>query len=132
VTVRTILTCGVAVLALAGGLFLRGNASPGCDSEPALHRVTDVLRDQFHLDGVFVNNVRTVSGGLFSDRRECSAEVAVIRGNVNASDMPWREIGYRIDRQATSDDPAITVTLGGDVPLAKPVPSLWERLLAYL
>ena len=127
-TARTILAGVVVVFACAGGsaLYLHGDAPPGCDSEPALRKVTDILREQFHLDGVFVNNVSTVSGGWFSDRHECSAEVAAIRGNVNASDMAWREIRYQIDRQA------ITVTLGGDVPLAKPALSLWERLLARL
>jgi hypothetical protein len=131
---RGIMTCGVVVLVVAGAavLFLNSNAPPGCDNEPALHKVTDLLREQQHLDGVFVNNIMSLSGGWFSDRRECSAEVAVIRGNINASDLPWREIRYRINRPVGSADPEVSVTLGEAVPLAKPTASLWERLLAWL
>lgn len=128
---RAILTWGGVGLVLIGAMgwwFLDSQASPGCASEPALRQVTDALREQFHLDGVFVNNIRTVSGGWFSDRRACSAEVAEIRGNVNASDMAWREIQYRIDQAENAERPSVAVTLGGAVPLAKPVPSLWERL----
>ncbi len=129
---RTIVACGVAVAIGAGGWYVSHNAPPACDSEPVLHRVTEVLRDQFQLNGIFVNNISTESGGLFSDRRVCSAEVAAIRGNVNASDLPWRAIGYQIDRPVKSEAPAISVTLGGAVPLEKPAPSLWERLTGWL
>jgi hypothetical protein len=131
---RTILTCGAVAVALIGAVawYLDSEASPGCASEPALHQVTDQLREQFHLDGVFVNDIRTVAGGWFSHRRACSAQIAVIRGNVNASDMPWREIRYQIEQRASSGNPTITVSLEGTVPLAQPAPSLWERLLAWL
>src|SRR5580658_182384 len=93
---RMVLSAGFVALALLGalGFYLAHEAAPSCDSEPALHAVTDILRDQFHLDGIFVNNITTVSGGWFSIRRECSAEVAAIRGNVNAADMPWRSVQY--------------------------------------
>ena len=125
---------GAVILAFAGagGLYLRSHAAAACDSEPVVREVTDSLRVQFHLDGVFINNIRTLSGGMFGDRHECSAEVASIRGNVNASDMLWREIRYRIDRRENADGPDVAVTLGGDVPLAKPEGSMWERLLAHL
>lgn len=126
--------CGAVVLAAAGAVawFLNSNAPPGCDNEPAMHKVTDLLRTQAHLDGVFVNNITNLSGGWFSDRRECSAQVALILGNVNASDLPWREIRYQIGRPVGSADPEVTITLGGAVPLAKPAPSLWERVMAWL
>jgi hypothetical protein len=97
-----------------------------------LDKVDAVLRDDYHLDSIFLNNIRTLSGGLFSLSRECSAEVAEIRGNVNAADMPWRELRYRIEEHDRATDPAISVTLGGSVPLARPAPSLWETLLEYL
>ena len=133
-TRRTVLASGGAILVLAGAAwwYADSTAPADCGSDPALHDVTRVLRDRYHLDGVFVNNIRTEAGGWFSDRRECSAEVAEIRGNVNAADMPWREVRYRIVRAAESEEPEVTVVLGGAVPLAKPTGSWWERLLAWL
>lgn len=132
--VGRVLAFGIVAAAAAGGLalYVHRDAPPACDSEQALHGVSDILRDQFHLDSLFVNNIATVSGGWFSDRHECSAEVASIRGNVDASAMPWRSIQYQIDRRDKSRRAVISVRLGGDVPLAKPQPSLWERLLARL
>jgi hypothetical protein len=131
---RIILAAGLACVASLGaaGFYAARVAAPACDSEPALHAVTGILRDQFHLDGIFLNNINTVSGGFFGGRRECSAEVAAIRGNVNASDIPWRSIRYQIDQPNRSEGPVFAVQLGGDVPLAKQTPSFWERLLAHL
>ena len=125
--------CFVAFTSLgAAGLYAHRNAPPTCDSEQAWRKLSDVLRDAYHLDGMFLNNVETVSGGFFSDNHECSAEIAPIRGNVNASDMPWREIRYRIEQRDNSGRFSITVKLGGAVPLAVPSPSPWARLLAHL
>ena len=123
---------GLAIVLGSAGLYAYQGASPSCDSEPALRQVDAVLRESYQLDSIFLNNIRTLSGGVFSGRRECSAEVAAIRGNVNASDMPWREVRYRIEERDKAEAPVISVTLGGDVPLAKPEPTLWERLLGYL
>jgi hypothetical protein len=120
------------VAAGAAGLYAYQDASPSCESTQALDKVDAVLRDDYHLDSIFLNNIRTLSGSLFSGRHECSAEVAAIRGNVNASDMPWRELHYRIEERDRAAAPTISVTLGANVPLAKPGPSLWEQLLGYL
>ena len=127
--VRLVLGLAAVGVALLGAAWWYANRDgpPACESDQALHGVTVILRDQFQLDGVFVNNIRTVTGGWFSDQRDCSAEVAVIRGNVNASDMAWRGIQFHI-----GSDAAVSVRLGGDVPLAKPGLSWWERLLAHL
>jgi hypothetical protein len=97
-----------------------------------MDRVAEILRDEFHLEGVFVNDVQTVSGWYLSDRHDCSAEVAPIRGNINASAMSWRAIRYRIVQQDDARRPVVTVALGEVVPLAGKIPSLWKRLLAYL
>jgi hypothetical protein len=125
---------GLVALALLGavGFYAHERASPACDSEQAMDRVSAILRNDFHLDSLLMTNVRTVSGGYFSDRHDCSAEVTQIRGNVDASGMPWRAIRYRIVHPDQSQRPAITVELGGSVPLAAKRPSLWKRLLAYL
>jgi hypothetical protein len=131
---RGIVTAALVVFAAlgVGGFYAARDAAPACDSETALHAATDLLRDRYHLDGIFVNNIGTVSGGWFDRRRECSAEIAAIRGNVNASDMPWRSIHYQIDQRGEAERPVVTVQLGGDVPMAKKTRSFWERLLAHL
>src|SRR6202044_3200197 len=53
-TASAILVGVVVVLACAGAgaLYLHGDAAPGCDGEPVLRKVTDILREQFLLDGV--------------------------------------------------------------------------------
>jgi hypothetical protein len=132
--VRSLLSIGVAACALlaAVGLYADRYAAPGCNSEAALHRVYEILRDQFHLDSIFLNGVTTESGELFSNHRDCSGEVAQIRGGVSMTDMPWREIRYRIVLQDTSQPPVVTVELRGPVPMAPPEPSFWERFLNYL
>jgi hypothetical protein len=116
----------------AAALYAHGRAAPACDSEPALDRIYALLHSQLHLDSIFVNDVKALSGGYFSDNRDCSAEVTAIRGNVNASDMPWRSIRFHIVRQDGSQPPAITLNVGDQVPLAEPPPSFWSRLRAYL
>jgi hypothetical protein len=115
-----------------GTLYVRHIAPAGCMSDQALDRVSDILRNEFHLDGVFMNNFETVSGWYLSARHDCSAEVVQIRGNVDAGGMPWREIHYRIVQQDEPQRPVVTVELGDAVPLAPKIPSFWKRLLAYL
>src|SRR5271165_745149 len=75
---RAVLFIGLAVLASAGavGLGLYINAAPACDSTRTLDRVNVILRADFHLRGILLNNARTVSGGFFSASRDCSAEIA--------------------------------------------------------
>jgi hypothetical protein len=115
-----------------GTLFVRQIAPPGCRSEQALDRLSAILRDEFHLDGIFVNDVETVSGWYLSDRHECSAEVAQIRGNINAVGLPWRAIRYRIVQAGEPRGPVVTVEMGEAVPLSERMPSFWKRFFAYL
>jgi hypothetical protein len=125
---------GVAVLAALSAVaaYVHSNAPPACNSEAAEAMVYDKLHNQFHLDSVFLNNIRTLAGGYFGDSQDCSAEVTEIRGNIDASQMPWREIRYRIERQDAAPGFAIAMTVGGNVPLAEPPPSFWTRLLGRL
>jgi hypothetical protein len=124
--------CLAAALLVGTGMYLHRNAPPACTSDEALGRVYATLRDHFHLESVFLNDIRTLSGGFFSDHYDCSAEVTEIRGNIAASDMSWRAVRYRIARQETAPDAAVTVELGGSVPLAPKQRTLWQRVLAYL
>jgi hypothetical protein len=90
-----------------------------------------VLRDQFHLEGVFLHDFTTMSGGFFSDSRDCVAEVAEIRGNVNAGDMPWRHIRYGIARPDRAEPAIVSVDLGDATPFVQPLQrTLWTRLRA--
>jgi hypothetical protein len=131
---RNMFSIGLVAVAAAGalGLYAHERASPACDSEQAMDRVSTILRNDFHLDSLLMNDVTSVSGGYFSDSRDCSAAVAQIRSNVDASSMAWRAIRYRVVYRDKSRHPVVTVELGGSVPLAAKVPSLWKRLLASL
>jgi hypothetical protein len=134
VPVRMTLSIAGVVVVLLGGtaLYAHQAAAPACDSNQALGKVYGVLRDQFHLETVFLRDSRTTSGGFFSATRDCVAEVAEIRGNINAADMPWRLIHYRIAFPDRSDVFAVTVDLGGAVPFAPPTQrTLLTRLLAF-
>jgi hypothetical protein len=79
---RHLLTIGVvAIAALAAvALYAHDRAAPECDEAPTQDRVAAVLRDQFHMESVYLNDVRDLSDGLFSglfaDRRECAAQAA--------------------------------------------------------
>jgi hypothetical protein len=128
------LTVGfVAVASLgAAALYMHRKASPSCTSVQALDRVSEILRDDFHLDTVLMNNITTVSGGFFSGSNDCSAEITAIRGSVDASALPWQQLQYRIVHQDKRQGFEVTVELGGRVPLAQPGPSFWERLRARL
>jgi hypothetical protein len=114
-----------------GTLYVRQVAPPGCRSEQALDRLSAVLRDKFHLDGILVNDVETVSGWYLSARHDCSAEVAQIRGNIDAGGMPWRAVRYQIVQQDEPRGPVVTAEMGGAVPLAERIPSFWKRLVTY-
>ena len=131
---RLLASIGFAALAslAAAALYAHSRAASRCDSEQALRRITDILRDEFHFDGVFVNNTTNVSGGWFSTRRECAAQVAEIKGNVSASDLPWRDLRYSIAPGPTAERADIVVMLGGGEPLAARRKSLWQRLLGSL
>lgn len=128
---RYIVLFVIAVLG-AAGIYAHSIAAPGCDSEQAQNKVYDILHDRFHLNSIFINNVRTLSGGWFSDSHDCLAQVVEIRGNVSASDMPWRELRFHVMREEAAHPMTVTVNVGGPVPLAEPPPSLWERLFAWL
>jgi hypothetical protein len=128
---RLLVSIGFAALASLGAvaLYAHARAAPRCDSELALNRVSDILRTEFQLDSVFLNDIRTVSGGWFSVRRECAAQITEIKGNVSASNLPWQDLRYSIAPGPMAEHADIEVKLGGGVPLAAKQKSLWKRLV---
>ena len=128
---QNLLPIGLVALAVLGigTIYVRQIAPPGCNSEQAMDLVSANLRTQFHLEGVFVNDVKTESGWYLSDQHECSAQVTQIRASVEAGGLSWRAIRYRITQQPLG--PVVAVELGDVVPLAPRIPSLWKRFLAY-
>ena len=124
----------LTVVAVAGAvtLYLRSGAAPDCGSDAALGQVYAALRDRFHLESVFLNDIQARSGWYLSTRRDCSAEVTEIRGNVAVSGMPWRAVRYRIVYPDPAAPAAVTVELGGSVPLAPKPRTFWQRVLANL
>jgi hypothetical protein len=130
---RNALPIGFVVLAVLaiGTIFVRRIAPPSCTSEQAMDGLSEVLRNQFQLGGIIVNNVETVSGWYFSDRHDCSAEFAEIKGNLSALGMTWRAIRFRVQQQDEAQRPVVTVEMGDVVPLAAKIPSVWKRFLAH-
>jgi hypothetical protein len=124
----------IVVIALAGAaeLYMHEAAAPTCDSAEAQDKLYAVLLNEFRMHNIFVNNVLTTTGGWFDTAQACSAQVTEIRGNVSASAMPWQGVQFSIQRPHLSQPFTMTVTLGGNEPLAAPNPSLWARLLAHL
>jgi hypothetical protein len=132
--VRRVLAVGCFVAAASGGaaLYLHQDAAPACDSDQAQGQVYRVLHDRFHLESVFLHDFTTLSGGYFGATRDCNAEVAEIKGNVDAADMRWRHIRYHVARSDRPDRPVVTVDLGGATAfVAAPEPTLWSRMFAH-
>ncbi len=117
----------------AGGVQARRNLRAACGNDDVLTEVHVVLRDRFRIDHIFINGVRTVSGSMLTGRYECTAQIAEIRGNQDASAMSWRGIRYSSINRHPGAPPAVAVDLESTMPLAPPEPkSLWERLFPSL
>jgi hypothetical protein len=133
-TVRMMLSIGCMVVAASGGaaMYAHRDAAPACDSDQVQGQVSRLLHDQFHLDSVFLHDFTATSGGYFGATRECIAEVAEIRGNVDAADMRWRHIRYRVAHSDIPDRPVVTVDLGGATAfVAAPKQTLWTRMFVH-
>lgn len=117
----------IAVLAAAGTYGFAYRA-PACDSDWTLSRVYATLRDQSRLTSIYLNNTENVAGGYFAIRRDCSAQVAEIRGNVSPADTQWRALRYSIAPSPARADPVVTVQLGENQSYIRPSQSLLRRL----
>jgi len=127
-TIKSIglVTAVVAIVAL--GVYAYTAAAPACDSNEVLSRTTDMLRSQFNLDSVFINNIQVVSGNIFSDRRECTAQVTQIKNNISPTAMTWRQLRYWITPGVDPELADIKLALGTDEPYVEPPLTLRERI----
>ena len=117
-----------AVAIVAVGAYFYFAAAPSCDSDKVQARTSDLLRSQFSLDSVFFNNIQEVSGNIFSDRRECTAQITQIKGNTSPTAMSWRQLRYSIAPGTDPDLPDIKADLGPSGPYVPPPVTLWERI----
>jgi hypothetical protein len=116
----------VAIVAVGGYFYFA--AAPSCTSNQVQGRTSELLRSQFNLDSVFFNNIQEVSGNIFSDRRECTAQVTQIKGNASPTAMSWRQLRYSIAPGTDPDLPDIKADLGPSGPYVPPPVTLWERI----
>lgn len=126
-SIKLIGLVAAAAIVAAGGYFYFA-AAPSCGSDQVQGRASELLRSQFSLDSVFFNNIQDVSGNIFSDRRECTAQVTQIKGNISPTAMSWRQLHYTIAPGTEADLPDIKVDLGPSGPYVPPPPTLWERV----
>jgi hypothetical protein len=116
----------VAIVAVGGYFYFA--AAPSCDSNQVQGRASALLRSQFNLDSIFFNNIQEVSGNIFSDRRECTAQITQIKGNTSPTAMSWRQLRYSIAPGTDPDLPDIKADLGPSGPYVPPPVTLWERI----
>jgi hypothetical protein len=116
----------VAIVAVGGYFYFA--AAPSCISNQVQRRASELLRSQFNMDSIFFNDIQEVSGNAFSDRRECTAQVAQIKGNTSPIAMSWRQLRYSIAPGTEPERPDIKVELGASGPYVPPSPTLWERI----
>jgi hypothetical protein len=90
---------------------------PSCHSKEAVNAMIEALHDPA-LGTVAVNNATTLSGGVFSSVRRCTADIAPVRGGVDAADMHWMRVTYQVRKSTTPDSADVTATLAGDTMLA--------------
>ena len=126
-SVKLIGLFAAAAIVAVGGYFYFA-AAPSCDSNLAQGRTSDLLRSQLNLESVFFNNIQEISGNIFSDRRECTAQVTQIKGNTSPTAMSWRQLRYSIAPGTEPDLPDIKVDLGPSGPYVPPPSTVWERV----
>ena len=120
------LTAAVAIVAVGGYFYFA--AAPSCDSNQVQGRASELLRGQFNMDSIFFNNIQEVSGNIFSDRRECTAQITQIKGNTSPTAMSWRQLRYTIAPGTEPELPDIKLELGTSGPFVPQPLTLWERI----
>jgi hypothetical protein len=125
---------GVLAAAASGGgaVMAHRNLQSSCGNDDVLSAVHDILRDQFHVDHILMNGVQTISGNVLTGRYECRAQIADIRGNVDASAMNWRGVSYTSVSHDAGTPPQVTAELETGMALAPHDPkSLWDRVFPF-
>jgi hypothetical protein len=108
----------LAAILFKGTKFLiREIEVPLCHSDEVTTGLIDSLKAS-SLGTIAINNAITISGGVLSDERHCAADIAALRGGIDAADMHWRHVLYQVKRGAIPGKADVTAELGGDVPLA--------------
>lgn len=120
------LTAAAAIVAVGGYFYFA--AAPSCSSDRAQDRASALLRSQFNMDSIFFNNIQEVSGNIFSDHRECTAQVTQIKGNTSPTTMSWRQLRYSIAPGTKPELPEVKIDLGSSGPFVPPPLTLWQRI----
>jgi hypothetical protein len=133
VNIKTIaLAVSIAAIAFKGAEFLvRKIEVPLCHSDEATRGLVAALKAS-SLGTIAINNAVTISGGILSDERQCAADIAELRGGVDAADMHWMRVTYQVKNDATSGKADVTAKLGGEVPLAPVRSSLAQWMEWFL
>jgi hypothetical protein len=125
---------GVLAAAASGGgaVLAHHNRQASCGNDDVLSAVHDILRDRFHVDHILMNGVQTISGNVLTGTYECRAQIADIRGNIDASAMNWRGVHYTSVSHDAGTPPEVTAELEGGMALAPHDPKpLWDRLFPF-
>jgi hypothetical protein len=131
VNIKTIaLAVLLAAIAFKGTkLLVREIEVPLCHSDEVTRELVESLKAS-SLGTIVINNAITISGGVLSDERQCAADIAELRGGVDAADMHWMHVLYQVKKDTTLGKADVTAELGGEVPLA-PVRSSLARWMEW-
>jgi hypothetical protein len=130
--ILTVLPVLAVAASAAGGVSAYHNHRASCGTAAVLDTLHTILRDQFHIDHIYINDAQAESGSWLTGSYVCTAQVAEIR-NTNAADLAWRGVRYASSMPASGDKPVVSVALGDREALAPPPPrTLLQRLLPFL
>ena len=121
----------ISAIAFKGAKFLIKEIEvPLCRGDEVTSELIESLKASSH-GTIVINNAITISGGVLSDERQCAADIAELRGGVDAADMHWTHVIYQVKKSAVPGKANVTAKLGGEVPLA-PERSSLARWIEWL
>ena len=117
-------------LLLIGAKFtVRTLSPPGCHSDQVVDGLAGSLK-YLALGTLAINDAETLSGGFLSTERGCSADLASIRGGLDAEHMHWLHVNYQVREIEGRRKIEVTAQVVGPVSLA-PVHSYWGQWLEF-